>query len=68
MVDVYKVIKDTSVKLLVQVHDELVASVNKEEINQILNPFVLAMGDGTVLEHVPIKVSYEFANSWAEAK
>lgn len=68
MVDVYKAMSGTSVKLLVQVHDELVASLNETDRVSILNPFIRAMGDGMVLEKVPIKVSYQFAKSWAEAK
>lgn len=68
MIDVYEAMKGTSVKLLVQVHDELVATVKESEMSDILNPFINAMGDGTVLEKVPIKVSHQFAKSWAEAK
>jgi hypothetical protein len=37
-------------------------------MNDIINPFITAMGDGTILEKVPLKVSYQFAKSWAEAK
>lgn len=68
MVDVYKATNKTSLKLLVQVHDELVAMVNEKEKLDIIKPFINAMGDGTVLNKVPIKVSYQFAKSWAEAK
>lgn len=68
MIDVHRAMKGTSVKLLVQVHDELVAALDETEMSDILNPFINAMGDGMVLEKVPIKVSYQFAKSWAEAK
>ena len=68
MVDVHTVIRGTSVRLLVQVHDELVASLHEADMNDIINPFITAMGDGTILEKVPLKVSYQFAKSWAEAK
>lgn len=68
MIDVYKAVKDSSVRLLVQVHDELVATVEEAEVEEIVNPFIIAMGDGMVLNKVPIKVSYQFAKSWAEAK
>lgn len=68
MVDVYKATNKTSLKLLVQVHDELVAMVDEKEKLDIIKPFINAMGDGTILNKVPIKVSYQFAKSWAEAK
>lgn len=68
MIDVYKAMQGTSVRLLVQVHDELVAALSETEVNDIINPFINAMGDGMVLEKVPLKVSYQFAKSWAEAK
>lgn len=68
MIDVYYAMKDTSVKLVVQVHDELVATVKQNEAPSIITPFLEAMGDGKVLDKVPIKVSYQFAKSWAEAK
>lgn len=68
MIDVHRAMRGTSVRLLVQVHDELVAALNETEMTDILNPFINAMGDGMVLEKVPIKVSYQFAKSWAEAK
>jgi DNA polymerase-1 len=68
MIDVHKAMNGTSVRLLVQVHDELVATVNEVDKISILNPFINAMGDGMVLEKVPIKVSHQFAKSWAEAK
>ena len=68
MIDVHKAMSGTSVKLLVQVHDELVATVHEMDKIDILNPFINAMGDGMVLEKVPIKVSHQFAKSWAEAK
>lgn len=68
MINVYKIARETSLELLVQVHDELVATVNETETKNIIQPFLTAMGDGTVIDGVPIKVSYQFAHSWAEAK
>jgi len=68
MVDVHTAMKDTGVKLLVQVHDELVAAVPESSCDSILEPFINAMGEGMMLEGVPIRVSHQFAISWAEAK
>lgn len=68
MVDVHSLFKGSSLKLLVQVHDELVAIVHKDEAPSLIDGFLKAMGDNTVLFGVPVKVSYQFANTWAEAK
>lgn len=68
MIDVYWAMQHHGVDLLVQVHDELVASVKEEDIDSVINPFIKAMGDGNILKNVPIKVSYQFAKNWAEAK
>lgn len=56
-------------KLLVQVHDEIVASVPTAELN-IWQPIMTqAMGDGDIMEGgIPLKVSCGYAGSWADAK
>lgn len=68
MIDVHESMSGTGVKLLVQVHDELVASVPDKECDSILEPFINAMGEGRILMGVPLLVSHQFAKSWAEAK
>ena len=68
MIDVYEAFKGTNAKMLVQVHDELVVSVPTEEVDTMLPIFIEAMGNGVVIEGIPIKVSCHAASSWAEAK
>jgi DNA polymerase I-like protein with 3'-5' exonuclease and polymerase domains len=68
MLDVYEAFKGTEAKMLVQVHDELVVAVPIEETYKMEKVLVEAMGHGTVIEGIPLKVSCHSANSWAEAK
>lgn len=68
MIDVYQAFDNTNAKMLVQVHDELVVAVPTEDVDEMMPVLVKAMGDGTVIEGIPIKVSCHSAHSWAEAK
>lgn len=68
MINIHKVLQGTGAKLLVQVHDELIVSVPDDALDEVVSPFLKAMGDGTVIEGVPLKVSYHHAQNWAEAK
>jgi DNA polymerase-1 len=68
MIDIYKTLENTGAHMLVQVHDELVVAVPDSLVDEIVEPFLVAMGDGKVLNGVPIKVSYHHAINWAEAK
>lgn len=68
MIDIHKTLSGTGAHMLVQVHDELVVAVPDQILDDIIDPFLTAMGDGNVLNGVPIKVSYHHAINWAEAK
>lgn len=68
MLDIYDVLNDTEAKMVVQVHDELVTLVPEESVEEIVPMFIKAMGDGRVINGVPLKVSYDCAYSWADAK
>jgi DNA polymerase-1 len=68
MINIHKTLIGTGAEMLVQVHDELVVSVPDGKLDDILEPFLVAMGDGKVLHGVPIRVSYHDAINWAEAK
>ncbi len=68
MVDVYDAFIGTNAKMLVQVHDELVVMVPTENVTEMIPIFTNAMGDGTIINDIPIKVSCHSAHSWAEAK
>lgn len=68
MIECYKVFEGTKAQMLVQVHDELVVAVPTEEVQSMEALLVKAMGDGKVIEGIPLKVSCHSAASWAEAK
>lgn len=68
MIDIEKVLKGTGSSMLVQVHDELVVAVPEGTMDKVITPFLTAMGDGKVINGVPLRVSYHSAYNWAEAK
>ena len=68
MVDIHHLLRDSNAKMLVQVHDELIVAVPDCELSDMVEPFLTAMGNGRVINGVPLKVSYEHAINWAEAK
>jgi len=68
IVNVDKLIRNTNVKLLIQVHDELVLSVPTEELGEWEPKIIHAMGDGSIIRGIPIKVSAGYAGSWYDAK
>lgn len=68
MISVYDIYRDTPARLLVQVHDELVVIVPEDSVEQFEPLLVKAMGDGTVVNGIPLRVSCHSAHSWSEAK
>jgi DNA polymerase-1 len=68
MIDVDAAFSGTNVKMLVQVHDELVVIAPKEEEESAMQTLVSAMGHGRSIMGVTLKVSCHAATSWSEAK
>jgi len=68
MINVYNKFQPYKARILVQVHDELVAMVKDDQVDELQNMLIDAMGDGTSYEGIPLKVSCHSAGSWAEAK
>lgn len=68
MIDVNNILTGTGSKILVQVHDELVAMVPEQIVDELQQKFVLAMGDGNIINGIPLKVSCHSAYNWSEAK
>jgi len=68
MIDVYGVLKNTDSKIIVQVHDELVAMVPEDSVDVIQPLFINAMGDGNIISGIPLRVSCHSAYNWSEAK
>jgi DNA polymerase-1 len=68
MVDVYEAMQGTGARLIVQVHDELVAEIPEDLVDELTPRFIEAMGHGRVIDGVPLVVSCDSAYSWADAK
>lgn len=68
MVDTFKAFEGTGARLLVQVHDELLATCPEDKVDEIIPIMMKAMGHGRIIEGIPIKVSGHAAHSWSEAK
>jgi DNA polymerase-1 len=68
MIDVDAAFAGTNVKMLVQVHDELVVIAPKEEEEAAMQTLISAMGHGRSIMGVTLKVSCHAATSWSEAK
>jgi DNA polymerase-1 len=68
MIDIDRAFKGTNLKVLVQVHDELVAVAPEDEASEMKELFIKAMGHGNMIQGVPLRVSCDIAATWAEAK
>ena len=69
MVEIYQVFKEKGLKskMLIQVHDELVFNVLKEELEEV-KKIVREIMENTFQLKVPLKVEIETGNNWYEAK
>ncbi|GAB3065109.1 DNA polymerase I [Virgibacillus ainsalahensis] len=69
MIDLHEKLKEEKLeaRILLQVHDELILEAPKEELDK-LKGIVPAMMEHTVDLTVPLKVDYEYGNSWFDAK
>ena len=69
MIDVYKYFKENNLKstIILQIHDELVFNVVKEE-KELVKKVVAELMEKTYNLDVPLKVEIEFGNNWYEAK
>ncbi|WP_430784852.1 DNA polymerase I [Virgibacillus flavescens] len=69
MIDLYEKLKEEKLqaRILLQVHDELILEAPKEELEK-LKEIVPEVMEKTVPLSVPLKVDYEFGDSWFDAK
>ncbi len=69
MVELYQAMKDRNLKskMLIQVHDELVFNVYKDELD-IMKELVREKMEQVVKLSVPLKVDIELGSDWYEAK
>jgi len=68
MIDTFEAFKGTGARLLVQVHDELLATCPTDKVDEVIPVMMEGMGHGRVIEGIPLRVSGHAAQSWAEAK
>lgn len=69
MVEIYDEFNKRNLKskMLIQVHDELVFNVVKEELEEVKG-IVKDIMENTFKLNVPLKVDIEVGNNWYEAK
>ena len=69
MVEVDKRLKENNLKakMIVQVHDELVFDIPKEEL-EITKSLIIDVMENVVNLNVPLKVEVSYGNDWYEAK
>ncbi len=67
MIDIAKKIKSKKSKMILQVHDELVFEVSKEELDEV-KEMVRDRMENTIGLDVPIKVDINVGKNWLEAK
>ncbi|SHG84315.1 DNA polymerase I [Ornithinibacillus halophilus] len=69
MIDLDQKLKDEKLqaRILLQVHDELILEAPREELDK-LKEVVPEMMENTVELNVPLKVDYEYGDSWFDAK
>lgn len=69
MIDLHEKLLDEKLqaRMLLQVHDELILEAPKDEIEK-LKEIVPAIMESTVELSVPLKVDYEYGESWFDAK
>lgn len=65
MVDLYQKLKNYKSKLILQIHDELVLEVPKDEI-EIIKPLVIEAMEINQPLHVPLKVEVGYGKTWME--
>jgi DNA polymerase-1 len=68
MIDVNNAFVGSNARMLVQVHDELVAIAPEEDENSAMSTLVDAMGHDRSIMGVTLKVSCHAATNWSEAK
>ncbi len=69
MIDLHHKLLDEKLeaRMLLQVHDELILEAPKTELDRLIE-IVPAIMENTVDLSVPLKVDYEYGNSWFDAK
>lgn len=69
MIEVYRLIKNDSenIKLLLQVHDELIFEIKEDKLDYYLEKIKKAVTEVVELR-VPLEVGVSWANNWGDLK
>jgi DNA polymerase-1 len=67
MIDIQKELKNRKSRMILQVHDELVFEVHKDELDEV-REMVKDKMENTVDLEVPVKVDIGVGENWLEAK
>ena len=69
MIKIYDFIKDKAdIKLLLQVHDELIFEVKEEKVEEYKEILSSLMTETVKLDDVDLEININVGNNWAEAK
>lgn len=69
MIELYKVLKDKEdIKLLLQVHDELIFEIKDEKVEEYRKVIEDIMKNSVKFKNVELEVNSSAGNNWAEAK
>ena len=69
MIELYKVLKDKEdIKLLLQVHDELIFEIKDEKVEEYRKVIKDIMKNSVKFKNVELEVNSSAGNNWAEAK
>ena len=67
MIDIAKELKNKKSKMILQVHDELIFEVSRDELDEVKG-MVREKMENTIQLNVPIKVDINVGENWLEAK
>ncbi|MCX8095245.1 MAG: DNA polymerase I [Caldisericia bacterium] len=67
MVNVWKNLKNRKSRIVLQIHDELLLEIHRDEVDEIIDMVKNEM-ENTIKLSVPIKVDYGIGKNWLECK
>jgi len=67
MVNIWRKLKNKKSRIVLQIHDELLIEVHKDEIQEVV-PMVKYEMENTIKLSVPVKVDYGIGKNWLECK
>ncbi|MBC7195549.1 MAG: DNA polymerase I, partial [Caldisericia bacterium] len=67
MVNIWNRLKNKKSRIVLQIHDELLVEVHKDEVEEIVNIVKNEM-ENTIKLSVPVKVEYGIGKNWLECK